>query len=313
MADIRNITFDQLAIYIAVVESGSLTRAADRLGIGKTAVSATIQRLEAEVGSGLLVRTTRKLSVTEAGQAFFEACKSMFSIAEEAVSAASGTDDISGTLRIGASVEFSAAFLAPVLAQMRQLHPKLKVELIAGDRFADLIEEGIDVAIRLGRLADSSYRAVEICQYSKLLMASPQFVAAHDIGDDVTAIALAPYIGLSVLARPLHASLVSERAEPVEIDFKDGFSANTVYACRAAAIAGAGMALLPDFTVIDDIEAGRLVRVLPGWATPPAPIHALLPPGKFTAPKSRMLIEMLKQYMSSYGSTAAKHRSAKAT
>jgi DNA-binding transcriptional LysR family regulator len=308
MADIRTLTFDQLAIFIAVVESGSLTRAAERLGIGKTTVSTAIQRLESEVGAGLLVRTTRRLSVTEAGQAFFKACQTLLNTAEEALCAASRTgDNLNGTLRVASSVEYSAVFLAPVLAKLRHLHPKLKVDLVSGDRFVDLIEEGIDVAIRLGRLTDSTLRLNKICDYANWLVARPDFVAAHALRDDVSRLSSIPYVALSVLTKPFQCQLKNGSDELRTVDFTDGFTADTVYACRAAALAGAGIALLPDFSVAEDIEAKRLVRVFPQWATKPSPIHALLPPGRFTAPKSRIFIEMLKKHVSSLGSDNTRH------
>ncbi|MGV8920597.1 MAG: LysR family transcriptional regulator, partial [Pseudomonas sp.] len=210
MADLRTITFDQLVIFIAVVESGSQTRAASRLGIGKTAVTTAIQRLESQLGAGLLIRTTRKVDVTEAGREFYKTCQLLCSVAEEALSVANNTgDDVSGTLRIAASVEYSATFLVPVLTNLRSLHPRLKVELISGDRFVDLIEEGIDIAIRLGHLSDSTYRANKICDYSKWLMASPGFVTANSLCDDMVNLSSAPYIGLSVLSRPFQCKLVS--------------------------------------------------------------------------------------------------------
>ncbi len=308
MADIRTLTFDQLAIFVAVVESGSLTRAAERLGVGKTAVSTAIQRLESEVGAAFLVRTTRKLCVTEAGQNFFKTCQILISTAEEAVFAASHAgDDLSGTLRVASSVEYSAVFLAPVLAKLHRLHPNLKIDLISGDRFVNLIEEGIDVAIRLGSLTDSTLRANKICDYAKWLMASPDIVTAQTLRDDLSILPGLPYVALSVLAQPFQCQLANDSGERRTIDFTNGFSANTVYACRAAAVAGAGIALLPDFSVAEDIAAGRLVRVFPHWATMPDPIHALLPPGKFTAPKSRILIEILKKHVNSIGTYKTLH------
>lgn len=300
MADIRSLTFDQLAVFIAVVESGSLTRAADRLGMGKTAVSTAIQRLESELGAGLLVRTTRKLSVTEAGQAFFESCQLLFRTAEEALNAANASgDDLSGTLRVASSVEYSAVYLAPVLATLRRDHPRLKVDLISGDRFVDLIKEGVDVAIRLGQLIDSTLRVNKIGDFSKWLMTSPDFAATHTLPPDIANLQDSPYIALSVLTRPWRCELQTLGGEHRTIDFKDGFSADTVHACRASAIAGAGIALLPDFTVSSDIANGRLIRIFPDWATAPSPIQALLPPGKFIAPKSRLFIEMLKKHVAS--------------
>ncbi|CAN7147074.1 LysR family transcriptional regulator [Trinickia sp. LjRoot230] len=295
MSNLRNLTFEHLLTYIAVIETGSLTRAAERLGIGKTAVSKNIQRLEHELGASLIVRTTRRINVTEAGASFFEACSEIAQLAGEAMFAVSpAPDQLRGTLRVASSVEYSALVLAPVLARMRTMHPGLRIEMVSGDRPIDMIAEGVDVALRLGELADSSHRAVGIGKYSKWLVASHDFVAHHALAADIHAAGDAPFIGLSVLPHPSRCNLRHVNGESLQIDFVAEFIADTFYACRAAAAEGAGIALLPDFSVQADIAAGRLVRVYPEWSSAPLPIHALLPPGKHIAPKTRALIDMLK-------------------
>jgi len=297
MSDLRNLTFEHLLNYIAVVETGSFTRAAERRGVGKTTVSDSVQRLELELGATLLVRTTRRISVTEAGASFFETCREIVRLAEEAMSLASPSqDDLRGTLRVASSVEYSAIVLAPVLARMRSAHPRLRLEIVSGDRAIDLIAEGVDVAIRLGELTDSSHRAVRIGEYSKWLVAGPDFVARNALPEDVGDAAKLAFVGLSVLAQPSRFELCSAAGDSREIEFVTGLFADTVYACRAAIAEGAGIGLLPDFSVRTDIAAGRLVRVYPDWSTAPMTIHALLPPGRHTAPKVRALIDMLKDH-----------------
>lgn len=298
MPDLRNLTFEQLLIYIAVVETGSLTRAAQRLGIGKTAVSKCVQRLEAELGSALIVRTTRQINVTEAGASFFATCRDIVRQAEEALSAATpSSDDLQGTLRVAASVEFSAIVLAPVIARMRIVHPRLRIELVSGDRQIDMIEEGIDVAIRLSELIDSSHRAIRVGTYSKWLVASPDFIQRTRVPDHIAAAGDLAFVALSVLPHPLHCTLHSTTGESLEIDFADAMFANTVYVCRAAAQAGAGIALLPDFAVRADVAKARLARLFPEWSTVPMPIQVLLPPGRHTAPKVGALAEMLRAHL----------------
>lgn len=295
MSDLRNLTFEHLLTYIAVIETGSLTGAAKRLGIGKTAVSKSIQRLERELGASLIVRTTRRISVTEAGASFFERCREIARLAGEAMSVASPSlDDLRGTLRVAASVEYSAVVLAPVLARMRSEHPGLRIEIVSGDRFIDMVAEGVDVAIRLGELADSSHRAVRIGECSKWLVASPDFVRRNAIPVDIGDAANLPFVSLSVLPQPLRCKLRHPDGDSREIEFAAGLMADTVYACRAVTTEGAGIALLPDFSVRADIAAGRLVRVYAGWSSPPLAIHALLPPGRHTPSKVRLLVDRLK-------------------
>jgi DNA-binding transcriptional LysR family regulator len=295
MSDLRNLTFEHLLIYIAVVDTGSLTRAAQRLGIGKTAVSKSIQRLELELGASLIVRTTRRTSVTEAGALFLETCREIVRLADAAMSVVSPSqDDLSGTLRVASSIEYSAIVLAPVLARMRHAHPRLRIEMVSGDRPIDLIAEGVDVAIRLGELADSSHRAVRVGNYSKWLVASPGFVGHHALPQEVGDATNLPFVGLSVLTQPSRCHLRRANGASCEIDFDNSLLADTVSACRAAAAEGAGIALLPDFSVGADLATGRLVRVYGEWSTTPMAIHALLPPGRHTPPKVRALVDMLK-------------------
>jgi DNA-binding transcriptional LysR family regulator len=295
MSDLRNLTFEQLLIYIAVVETGSLTRAAQRLGIGKTAVSKGIQRLEQELGASLIVRTTRRISVTDAGASLFETCRKIVQLADEAVATVRpSADELRGTLRVAASIEYTAIVLAPVLVRMRNTHPALRIEMVSSDRLIDTIAEGVDVTIRLGELADSSHRAVRIGEYRKWLVASPDFVERHALAPDIRDAVNAPFVGLSLQAQPSRCRLRGADGEDLEIDFATGMLADTVYACRAAATEGAGIALLPDFTVHADIAARRLVRVYADWSSAPIPIHALLPPGRHTPPKVRALVDLLR-------------------
>ena len=162
MTDLSGVNLNRLVVFAAVVEAGSLTAAADRLGSenhGRT----HMQRLEAEVGASLLVRTTRRVSVTEAGQAFYAASRQILSTAEDAISAlAQGSGELRGTLRVATPIDYGTNVIAPMLVGLRRTHPELKVELVSADRMVDLVAESVDVAIRLGRLADSSYRAVKI-------------------------------------------------------------------------------------------------------------------------------------------------------
>jgi DNA-binding transcriptional LysR family regulator len=295
MPDLRNLTFEHLLTYIAVIETGSLTRAAQRLGVGKTAVSKNIQRLEQELGASLIVRTTRRISMTEAGASFLDACGKIVQLADDAVFVVSPSpNDLRGTLRVAGSLEYSTVVLAPVLARMQSLYPALRIEMISGDRYIDLVAEGIDVAIRLGKLADSTYRASHLADYSKWLVASPGFIERNPLPSDPRDAAGMAFIGLSVLAHPSRCTLQRVDGTMRKIDFVAQFMADTVYACRAAAGEGSGLALLPDFSVRADIAAGRLVRVFPDWSTAPMSIHALLPPGKHTQPKARALIDMLR-------------------
>ncbi|GAB7524520.1 LysR family transcriptional regulator [Paraburkholderia sp. 2C] len=299
MSSLRNLTFDHLLVYIAVIETGSLTRAARRLSVGKSVVSKNLQRLELELGASLIVRTTRRISVTEAGASFFETCREIARLADEAVSNVSpAAHALRGTLRVASSVEYSATVIAPVLARLRSKHPELCIEMMSGDRYIDLVAEGVDVAIRVGELTDSSHRALRIDEVSKWLVASPEFLARNTLPVQIGDAAQVPFVALSVLPNPSRCNLIRAAGQDaVEINFEACLIADTMYACRAAARNGAGIALLSDFTVQADLDAGRLVRVYTDWSSPALPVHALFPPGKHTPPKVRTFVDTLRAHV----------------
>lgn len=295
MTDLRGVTIEQIETYIAVLETGSLTRAAERLHVGKAAVTKTIQRLEAAVGASLIVRNTRRIGVTEAGQAFLETSRKIVALLGDTVAAARPAEaGLRGTLRVAASIEYGGMVLVPVLAELRRSHPALRIEMLSDDRNVDLVEAGIDVAIRLGELPDSSQRATRLDRSCKWLMASPDFLREHPLPVEIDGVVGLPYIGLSIVAQPLRCRLENAAGEARELQFQDVMLANSVHGCRLSAVAGAGIALLPDFTVGADVAAGRLQRIFPEWASPQVPIHAVMPPGRYASANVRALVELLR-------------------
>ncbi|WNC91872.1 LysR family transcriptional regulator [Paraburkholderia sp. FT54] len=304
MADVRDVNLNRLAIFVAVVDAGSLTAAAARLGLAKTMVSTHLQRLEAEVGASLLVRTTRRLGLTEAGRAFYEASVKILRATEDALAAVGGeTAPVRGTLRVSSPIDYGSLAVAPALVELRRTHPQLNVELLCSDQYVDLIAEGIDVAIRLGRLADSNYRAVKLGSFVKWVVASPDFVEIWGQPQTPAELSAMPFCALTVLPRPLTLDLRRNNgnsksdgdAETVRCE--NALLVNTADACRAATLAGGGFGLLTDFSIGGDIAAGRLIRLLPEWATEPASIQAIFPPTSHPPVKVRALIETFKKQL----------------
>ncbi|CAB3805788.1 LysR family transcriptional regulator [Paraburkholderia fynbosensis] len=298
MADVRDVNLNRLAVFVAVVDAGSLTAAAARLGLAKTMVSTHMQRLEAEVGASLLVRTTRRLGVTEAGRAFYEASVKILRAAEEALNAVSGeTAPVRGTLRVSSPIDYGALMVAPALVELRREHPQLDVELLCSDQYVDLIADGIDVAIRLGRLADSNYRAVKLGSFVKWIVASPAFIDTWGTPRTPADLAALPFCALTVLPHPLALELRRDDGTTDSVRCENAFLVNTADACRAATLAGGGFGLLTDFSIGNDIETGRLIRLLPHWATDAASIQAVFPPTSHPPAKVRALIETLKRQL----------------
>jgi DNA-binding transcriptional LysR family regulator len=302
MADVRDVNLNRLAVFVAVVEAGSLTAAAARLGLAKTMVSTHMQRLEAEVGASLLARTTRRLGITEAGRAFYDASVKILRTAEEALAEIGGEEaPVRGTLRVSSPIDYGTLAVAPVLVELRRAHPQLDIELLCSDHFVDLIADGIDVAIRLGRLADSNYRAVKLGSFEKWVVASPQFIEAWGEPRAPAELPALPFVALTVLPHPQTLDLRHTDGSAQSVRCENAFLVNTAEAARAATLAGGGIGLLTDFSVAADVAAGRLVRLLPEWSTEPAGIQAVFPPTQHTPPKVRALIDTFRTHLARNG------------
>lgn len=296
MADVRDVNLNRLSIFVAVVDAGSLTAAATRLGLAKTMVSTHMQRLETEVGASLLVRTTRRLSVTEAGRAFYEASVKILRATEEALSAVSGeAAPVRGTLRVSSPIDYGALAVAPALVELRREHPQLEIELMCSDHYVDLIADGIDVAIRLGRLADSNYRTVKLGSFVKWVVASPAFIETWGVPQTPADLSRMPFNAMTVLPHPLTLDLRHDNGDKASVRCESAFQVNTADACRSATLAGGGFGLLTDFSIGGDIAGGRLVRLLPHWATEPASIQAIFPPTSHPTAKVRALIATFRK------------------
>ncbi|WP_457447472.1 LysR family transcriptional regulator [Roseateles sp. P5_E4] len=295
MNALANVNLNRLAVFVAVVETGSLSAAARRLGIATTMVSAHMQRLEREVGASLLLRTTRSLRMTEAGEGFFDAARQIVADTERAIAAAAGnTAEPRGRLRVTAPVDYAERVLAPVAVALTQRHPHLQIDVLAVDRPLDLVAEQIDVAIRIGQLADSELRATRIRSFSAYVVASPSLLEGRAAPAHPGELAALPLIALTVLPQPLQCRFNADGEAEQAVRLQSVLSFNTASALRSAALAGGGMAMLPDYLVADDLAAGRLVRLLPGWHLPEGGIHALYPAAQQPPRKTRLLIEALR-------------------
>jgi len=294
--DISAVNLNRLAILVAVVEAGSLTGASGRLGLAKSMVSKHMQLLEAELGVTLLVRSTRTLRLTEAGRTFYEASRQVLQAAEDAIEQArTGQDSVQGRLRVAAPVDYGVMVVAPLLSRLRTRYPGLTVELQCADHRVDLIAEGIDVAVRLGKLADSGLQAARVGPLLRWLVASPYFLARHGTPDTPTALAPLPWVELSVVALPGNFTLADAAGQVHEVAMRNTvFSTNSAYASRAAALAGEGVLRATVFSVRDDVAAGRLVRLLPDWSLAASDIHAVYPASPRLPQKVRIFIDELK-------------------
>lgn len=264
------LNLQRLAIFAAVVEAGSFTAAAAALGQTKAVVSFNVKQLENELGVSLLARSTRRLSLTDAGERFYQRSQQLLQEAENVL------DDVrrdhhglSGVLRITSTPEYGAQVVAPALAAFSRQHPRLRIQHVSSSYHADLISERFDVAIRLGQLADSSHRAALIDSFAIFPVASPDYLAEQPI-HSLTDLAQAQWIAHSRLSSPLSWQVVTPQREAVLFKVADAatLTGDSAAALLAFALHGAGVALLPAWLTQPDIDAGRLQRLLPDHRFP---------------------------------------------
>jgi len=294
MANLFDINLNRLVVFVAVVETGSITAAAKRLGLAKTMVSAHMQKLEAEIGSSLLIRTTRRLHLTEAGTLFYEACQKILQDTEAAISlASSNTTQLRGKLRVSTSIDYGITVIGPLAAELTHANPELKIEIVSSDHRVDMVAEGIDVSIRIGRLADSSHKAALIAYFEEWVVAPPELFP-HGLPKTPKELEAYPFVGLSVLPNFLHWTFARQDHASESVRFNASIVSNTSSTVKSAVMAGAGFMICPDFSVREDIAAGRLIRLVPEWSLMGGGIYAVFPASAQPSHKVSVLIAALK-------------------
>ncbi len=282
-----------LEVFVRVVELESFSKAARLLGVSKSHVSRQLSRLEDRLGARLLHRTTRRLSLTEVGGAFYERCAQILMDAEEAeasVTRAQATPR--GTLRVTAPVSFGRHFVFDAVADFMARHAGLQVDLNLSDRTIDLVEEGYDIAIRIGELADSTFIARRLAPARLYLCASPEYLERR--GTPTRPEELSAHDCLLYRYRRGGPSWSLRGSEgEVSVRVHGPMRSNSGDALLAAARRGLGLALLPDFTVADDLRAGRLVALPSEWTRTAAAIWLVYPHSRHLSAKVRVFVDYL--------------------
>ncbi|MCC5901211.1 MAG: LysR family transcriptional regulator [Halomonas sp.] len=280
---------EHLMAFVKVAELGSYTRAAEALDLSRTRVSRQVMALEASLGARLIQRTTRRLHLTEAGERYLVRAQGiLLSLEEAAAEVGSGTNTVSGRLRINGPMSFGTRYLSPLVAQFMQTHPKLEVRLDLNDRRVDLLEEGYDIAIRIGNLPDSSLVARRLTQCQMLFCASPDYLAQH--GTPVRIEELSSHRCLRYRSGQNSGDWwVGDRA----FSISGPLESNNGDMLTHAAEAGLGIAQQPSFLVTDSIASGRLVPILQDLPPALLEIHALYPARHYLPAKVERFIELL--------------------
>ncbi|HSJ96168.1 MAG TPA: LysR family transcriptional regulator [Myxococcota bacterium] len=278
-----------MLVFAEVVATGSFTEAARRLGLSKASVSREVGRLERRLGAQLLRRTTRSMSLTEIGEAFYAGCQR---VAEEAELAERSVGELQaeprGEIRLAASVSFGQIQIAPRLPAFLARYPKVRMRVDLTDRMVDLVSEKFDLAIRIsGRLADATLVQRRLCPIRFVVCAAPDYLARHGTPRDPAE--LERHNCLGVGASPWHRMLARARAVRLQGDLY----IDNGDALRRVAVLGHGVVCLPTYLVGEDLRAGRLVRILPEALTLEAAAFALYPQSRHPSPKVRALIDHL--------------------
>ena len=279
---------EELHTFVEVADAGGVSPAARRLGVSKSIVSRRLLRLEAELGIQLLTRTTRGAALTEAGVTFRDyaarACAEI-DVARETILP---SGELCGRLRVAVPISFGITHLAPVLAKMARLHPQLHVHASYSDRFVDLVTEGFDCAIRVGYLQDSDLIARRVGPIYGKLVASREYIETH--GSPETPDDLAAH---QALMQGTEAWQFLDGDKIVTVRPQGRFKADNATALNAAALAGLGIAWLPDGVTDEFVASGALVPVMTRFPPPPAGAYVVRPPGRHPARKVRVLTELL--------------------
>jgi DNA-binding transcriptional LysR family regulator len=271
---------DELAIFVRIVEEGSLVRAASRLRRSPPAITRALAALEDRIGARLVDRTTRRLAPTEAGRALYDKARGL--VADyEAATAGAAQSPVRGLLRITAPVQFGRRHIAPVVARFLDEHDGVEIELLLNDRNIDLIDEGIDVALRIGPLADSSLAARLVGHVRRLWVASPAYLKRR--GTPRTPAELVRHEAiLGTLRGNSEWRFAGLRAAP---RLMGRLRVDDVETRLRAARDGRGVAQLLSYQVADELQSGKLVRVLQDWEAPPLPVHLVTKGRAHRAPK----------------------------
>jgi DNA-binding transcriptional LysR family regulator len=286
------INLNRLTYFAAVVDAGSFTRAAGRLGVTKAVVSQQLARLEQELAVTLLLRTTRSVTPTQAGLALYARC---LVIMRESAAAfdelEQGTAEPAGTLRVAAPFDYGSSVLVPLVTAFTRTWPRCDVELMLSDRLVDL--QSVDLAIRVGQLRDSSQIVRRLGTFEQYLVAAPEVLRLAGHLTDPRALTNLPFVSNRSLPEPTVWRFSHQRRGRRTVRLRARVAIDATPAVHAAVLAGAGLSVLPEYLVAADLTAGRLVRVLPEWGLKGGGINALLPPARFRPPRVTRFLELL--------------------
>ena len=277
--------------FVAVAECGQFTAAAERLSLSSSQVSRQIARLEERLQTRLFYRSTRRVALTEAGQTFLQHCQRLQDAREEALRAVGDLgSEPKGLLRMTCAVAYGERFIVPLVTDFMVLHPQLRVDIELSNRTLDLLHEGLDLAIRLGRLQDSRLVATRLAPRQMYLCAAPAYLQRYGRPHSLSELARHNCLIGSSDLRSFQAS-----GRDSSLRVQGNWRCNSGQAVLEAALRGIGLCQLPDYYVLEHLRSGALVSLLDNQQPPDTAVWALYPQQRHLSPKVRQLVEFLKQ------------------
>jgi DNA-binding transcriptional LysR family regulator len=297
---------DMLRTFVAIVDYGSFAEAARRMQISPTAASRAVTSLEQSLGTALLRRTTRSVRVTDEGAIYLERCRTALADLDEAALAVRGVNALpGGTLVITAPVMFGRLHILPVVTALLHSYPDLNVQLTLTDRVVRLVDEGIDVAVRVGDLSDSSLQALKVVEVRRIMVASPAYLEAHGVPRNVPALHDHTLIAFTELDRSLEWRFGVGGKSAIRIEPR--LTVSTADAAIAAAVDGVGIARMLSYQVAGPIASGQLVSLLDDLAPAAVPVHLVYQANRRGSINVRTFIETARARFAgqNLGSTSA--------
>ena len=300
---------DAMAIFVRAVERGSFSAVARELQSSQPNISKQIGALEAALGGRLFVRSTRKLMLTGEGERYYTECRQILAAIDTAEhSFKTGREEIAGSLRVASSVSFGRSWLAPRIGAFLARHPGIRIHLQLSDRNEDIVGEGIDVALRFGALRDSNLVSRTIGDMHRAVFATPGYLAQH--GTPAKPADLLRHNCLVFTLLPsVNAWSFTRKGKTMTVAIGGNATSNSSEAIRAMVLSGSGMSLSPLWQFEEDLEAGRVVRLLPEYQIPPLAIHAVFPNRRQSA-RVAAFVDYVVQAMGGFGKKQGQNKTA---
>lgn len=287
---------NDMLYFAQVVEHGSFAGAGRALGVPKSRLSRRVAKLETDLGVRLLQRTTRKLSLTTAGKLYYQHCSAMCDEAEAAAAAVAQVQaEPRGMIQVVCPVTLAQTVIGPILSDYLLNHPLVQVHLTVSNRVVDLVEEGVDVALRVRTSVDDSGSMVvkHLGESQALLVASPELLERHGYAVEPSDLTLLPSVAMSASDGRAYWKLFGPNGAQYTVAHRPVFLADDLLTLKFSILGGVGLGILPDYMCHDEVAAGRLVAVLPGWTPQPGIVHAVFSSRRGLIPAVRSFLDFL--------------------